>query len=183
MPGSGWSIRCGWCVTVGSEERVRDQLQPLFGSSLRNELGKRPFVDLAQPRARRSDGQYPERAAAARQPVRRRDRRRADQADRSADRIAARQRAQPDGDGAAAGSRDDPGAGAKGGARSSAPPRRRRPRRSMPRRSTRTRLSTISIARCSPIGRPSSRRARARGETSIVLSPQNSYLREFMGQR
>ena len=33
-------------VTVGNEERVRDQLQPLFGSSLRNELGKRPSATL-----------------------------------------------------------------------------------------------------------------------------------------
>ncbi|MBO9621434.1 MAG: protease modulator HflC [Sphingomonas sp.] len=33
-------------VTVGNEERVRDQLQPLFGSSLRNELGRRPSAVL-----------------------------------------------------------------------------------------------------------------------------------------
>ncbi|WP_404336460.1 protease modulator HflC [Sphingomonas sp. MMS12-HWE2-04] len=36
-------------VTVGNEERVRDQLQPLFGSSLRNELGKRPSSVLLSP--------------------------------------------------------------------------------------------------------------------------------------
>jgi membrane protease subunit HflC len=36
-------------VTVGSEERVRDQLQPLFGSSLRNELGKRTSATLLSP--------------------------------------------------------------------------------------------------------------------------------------
>ncbi|ATY33861.1 protease modulator HflC [Sphingomonas psychrotolerans] len=36
-------------VTVGSEERVRDQLQPLFGSSLRNELGKRTSAVLLSP--------------------------------------------------------------------------------------------------------------------------------------
>ncbi|TGX52626.1 protease modulator HflC [Sphingomonas gei] len=36
-------------VTVGSEERVRDQLQPLFGSSLRNELGKRTSAILLSP--------------------------------------------------------------------------------------------------------------------------------------
>ncbi|WP_448663115.1 protease modulator HflC [Sphingomonas sp. CJ20] len=36
-------------VTVGSVERVRDQLQPLFGSSLRNELGKRPSAVLLSP--------------------------------------------------------------------------------------------------------------------------------------
>lgn len=29
-------------VTIGTEERARDQLQPLFRSALRNELGKRP---------------------------------------------------------------------------------------------------------------------------------------------
>src|SRR4051812_38323948 len=36
-------------VTVGSEDRVRDQLQPLFGSSLRNELGKRTSAILLSP--------------------------------------------------------------------------------------------------------------------------------------
>ncbi|MGK6353727.1 protease modulator HflC [Sphingomonas sp. DT-207] len=36
-------------VTVGNEERVRDQLQPLFGSSLRNELGKQPASVLLSP--------------------------------------------------------------------------------------------------------------------------------------
>jgi len=36
-------------VTVGNEDRVRDQLQPLFGSSLRNELGKRTSAVLLSP--------------------------------------------------------------------------------------------------------------------------------------
>ena len=36
-------------VTVGTEDRVRDQLQPLFGSSLRNELGKRRSEILLSP--------------------------------------------------------------------------------------------------------------------------------------
>lgn len=36
-------------VTVGNEDRVRDQLQPLFGSSLRNELGKQPASVLLSP--------------------------------------------------------------------------------------------------------------------------------------
>jgi membrane protease subunit HflC len=36
-------------VTVGNEERVRDQLQPLFGSSLRNELGRRTSATLLSP--------------------------------------------------------------------------------------------------------------------------------------
>lgn len=36
-------------VTVGNEDRVRDQLQPLFGSSLRNELGKRTSATLLSP--------------------------------------------------------------------------------------------------------------------------------------
>jgi modulator of FtsH protease HflC len=36
-------------VTVGSEERLRDQLQPLLRSSLRNELGKRPSSVLLSP--------------------------------------------------------------------------------------------------------------------------------------
>jgi modulator of FtsH protease HflC len=33
-------------VTVGNEERVIEQLRPLFGSSLRNELGRRPSAVL-----------------------------------------------------------------------------------------------------------------------------------------
>jgi membrane protease subunit HflC len=36
-------------VTVGSESRVAEQLQPLFGSALRNELGKVPFQALLSP--------------------------------------------------------------------------------------------------------------------------------------
>jgi membrane protease subunit HflC len=40
-------------VTVGSEERVRDAASPLFGSSLRNELGKRPFAACSAPSAAR----------------------------------------------------------------------------------------------------------------------------------
>jgi membrane protease subunit HflC len=33
-------------ITVGSSERVTDKLQPLFSSSLRSELGKQPFAAL-----------------------------------------------------------------------------------------------------------------------------------------
>ncbi len=36
-------------VTAGSEDRVADQLGPLLGSALRNELGKRPFAALLSP--------------------------------------------------------------------------------------------------------------------------------------
>jgi modulator of FtsH protease HflC len=36
-------------LTVGSEERVAQQLEPLFGSSLRNELGKVPATTLLSP--------------------------------------------------------------------------------------------------------------------------------------
>jgi membrane protease subunit HflC len=36
-------------VTAGSETRVADQLKPLFGSALRAELGKRPFASLLSP--------------------------------------------------------------------------------------------------------------------------------------
>ncbi|MCH7861704.1 protease modulator HflC [Sphingomonas sp. NPDC092331] len=36
-------------VTIGTEERARDQLQPLFRSALRNELGKRPSAVLLSP--------------------------------------------------------------------------------------------------------------------------------------
>jgi membrane protease subunit HflC len=36
-------------VTAGTETRVADQLRPLFGSALRAELGKRSFASLLSP--------------------------------------------------------------------------------------------------------------------------------------
>ncbi len=36
-------------ITAGSERRVGEALRPILGSSLRNELGKRPFVALLSP--------------------------------------------------------------------------------------------------------------------------------------
>lgn len=36
-------------VTAGSEQSVADQLQPILGSTLRGELGKRPFAALLSP--------------------------------------------------------------------------------------------------------------------------------------
>jgi len=36
-------------ITAGSERRVGDALRPILGSSLRNELGKRPFAALLSP--------------------------------------------------------------------------------------------------------------------------------------
>lgn len=36
-------------VSIGTEDRVTDQLQPLFRSALRNELGKRPSAILLSP--------------------------------------------------------------------------------------------------------------------------------------
>jgi membrane protease subunit HflC len=36
-------------VTAGTEQRAAEQLRPLFGSALRNELGKRPFAALLSP--------------------------------------------------------------------------------------------------------------------------------------
>lgn len=36
-------------VTAGSEERVADELRPILGSALRNELGKRRFASLLSP--------------------------------------------------------------------------------------------------------------------------------------
>jgi len=36
-------------VAAGSEQRVSDALKPILGSSLRNELGKRPFAALLSP--------------------------------------------------------------------------------------------------------------------------------------
>jgi modulator of FtsH protease HflC len=36
-------------VTAGSEQGVENQLRPIFGSALRNELGKRRFTDLLSP--------------------------------------------------------------------------------------------------------------------------------------
>lgn len=36
-------------ITAGSEDRVSDALRPILGSALRNELGKRPFAALLSP--------------------------------------------------------------------------------------------------------------------------------------
>ncbi|MGZ8998241.1 MAG: protease modulator HflC, partial [Allosphingosinicella sp.] len=36
-------------IAAGSEERVGDQLKPILGSALRNELGRRPFAALLSP--------------------------------------------------------------------------------------------------------------------------------------
>ena len=36
-------------ISAGSEERVSDQLRPILGSALRNELGRRPFAALLSP--------------------------------------------------------------------------------------------------------------------------------------
>ena len=36
-------------ISARSEARVSDQLRPILGSALRNELGKRPFADLLSP--------------------------------------------------------------------------------------------------------------------------------------
>ena len=36
-------------IAAGSEQRVSDQLRPILGSALRNELGRRPFAALLSP--------------------------------------------------------------------------------------------------------------------------------------
>jgi membrane protease subunit HflC len=36
-------------IAAGSEDRVSDALRPILGSSIRNELGKRPFASLLSP--------------------------------------------------------------------------------------------------------------------------------------
>jgi modulator of FtsH protease HflC len=36
-------------ISAGSEQRVSDQLRPILGSALRNELGRRPFAALLSP--------------------------------------------------------------------------------------------------------------------------------------
>lgn len=36
-------------ISAGTEQRVSDQLRPILGSALRNELGKRPFAALLSP--------------------------------------------------------------------------------------------------------------------------------------
>lgn len=36
-------------ISAGSSERVSEQLRPILGSALRNELGKRPFASLLSP--------------------------------------------------------------------------------------------------------------------------------------
>ena len=108
-------------ISARTEERVSDQLKPILGSALRNELGKRAVRRAAQPGARPADGQYPARAQPGRPPIWRRDRRRPDQARRPPRRNAARIGLPADADRAPAGGRVRSGPRATSRRRSSAP--------------------------------------------------------------
>ena len=66
-------------IRARSSDRVSDALRPILGSELRNELGKRSFVSLAQPRTARRDGKCPPRARPGRAAIWRGDHRRPDQ--------------------------------------------------------------------------------------------------------
>ena len=48
-------------IRAGPRSRSTEQLQPILGSELRNELGKRPFAALLTPERQGVDGQYPQR--------------------------------------------------------------------------------------------------------------------------
>ena len=121
-------------ISARTEERVSDQLKPILGSALRNELGKRPVRGPAQPRARPDDGRTSRRAlnrVAA--PIWRRDRRRPDQARRPARRHAARIRLRADAVPRASRRRARSAPRAASRRRSSAPRPTPRPRTPMPR--------------------------------------------------
>ena len=48
-PATGSSIRCACTSRARSTDRFEQALQPILGSQLRNELGKRPFASLLSP--------------------------------------------------------------------------------------------------------------------------------------
>ena len=100
-------------ISARTEENVADQLKPILGSALRNELGRRPFAALLSPERGQMMDEYQERAQPGRPPIWRGDRRRPDQARRPARRHAARIRLSADAHRAPAGGALDPAQGSK----------------------------------------------------------------------
>ena len=174
-------------ISAGTEERVSEQLRPILGSALRNELGRRPFAALLSPER----GQMMDNIQNALNRVARqygaRDRRRADQARRSARRHAARFRLSADADRAPAGGALDRGAGLQAGADHPRRGRRRGGRAPMPEPSTRIpdfydfyrAMQSYEASFISPAAAGDNQR----GRTNIILSPNNEYLRQFRGNR
>ena len=170
-------------IRAGSEEQLSDQLQPILGSEIRNELGKRPFASLLTPER----GQIMDNIRAAlepgRQPIWRRDPRRPDQARRPARRHAARSALRPDAHRARAGGRSIRAQGSK--------------QAQIIRAAGRCRGGQIyaasfgkdpRILRFLPgdadlrddLRRPTAR-ARRQGRSTIILSPDNDYLKRVPG--
>ena len=134
-----------------------EQLRPILGSEVRNELGKRPFASLLTPERAGRDGQRPHVAQPDRPPIWRRDHRRPDQAAptcptaRRSQSAFERMRTAREQE-----ARSIRAAGRQAGADHPRRGRRRSRARPMPRASARTRNSTISTGRCRATRRPSS---------------------------
>jgi membrane protease subunit HflC len=163
--------------TAGTVDKVAEQLQPILDSVLRQELGKRTFASLLTA-SRAGHGRHPQGAGQGSPRIWRAGDRRADQAGRSARWCAAGFRVHPHGD--RTGSRKPP--------RSA--PKARRTRRS----SRRSAEATAAEVYAESFGKDPEfydfyramksydyTFAQKDSGTSIVLSPDNAYLRQFRG--
>ena len=183
-PATGSSIRCACTSRRGTEENVGDQLQPILGLGAAQRARQAAVRRPAQPRARPDDGQYPARAEPRRPPIWRRDRRRPDQACRPARRHAARippiermrtARQQEARSIEAQGHRQAQIIRAEADAEAAATyARRLQPGSGFLRFLPRDAVLPRRASSPSPDGEP-------RGRTSIILSPNNEYLRQFSG--
>ena len=171
-------------IRAGSEEQLREQLRPILGSEVRNELGRIEFAALLTPeRQGIMDGVRNSLNRIARQ-YGVEDARRAHQAHRPARRRAAGLRLRPHAHGARTGGPVDPRAGAEAGADHSAPRPMRKRRKPMPRASARIRefYDFYRAMQSYQIDLHRRRPGQARAPTTIILSPQNDYLKEFTGR-
>ena len=171
-------------IAARTEESVSDQLQPILGSALRNELGRRPFAALLSPergqmmdniqnalnRVARQYGARDRSTCGSSMPT-------CPTAPRSQSAFERMRTAR------AAGGAIDPGARAASRRRSSAPRPMPRPRRPMPRAFNKDPefydfYRAMQSYRTTFLGNGPRHGAPRR---AIILSPNNEYLREFRG--
>jgi membrane protease subunit HflC len=167
-------------VSAGSEERVQEALRPILGSALRNELGKRPFAALLSPERgwvmhnietglNRVARQYGAEVIDVRI-------KRADLPDGTPLQSAFQRMRTA----APAGGADHPRAGRAAGADHPRRCRCRRRRRSMPRASARI-PTFYDFYRAMQAYRRTFN-PQNEGQTTVILSPENDFLREFRGR-
>ena len=143
-------------IRAGTEQQLTEQLRPILGSEVRNELGQATFASLLTPERQGMMDNVRTIAQPDRPPIWRRDHRRPDQAHGFAGRGPAAVRVRKHAHRARAGSALDPRARRQAGADHPRRGRRRGRARPMRQVSARTRNSTTSTARCRAIRRLSS---------------------------